>query len=350
MSGIKQSSCGYVIEFDHSTGSGLIREERTNRVLSVHYNSFKQRSKRNLTKDNAFIGELFDFDVAVKHNGDEHGLDTFEAVNVKHRVLKCYVEECPRLKAFTNVKALEDHVNLRHNSKTTKKEEVTSPSMSVLIKKSKKQRRSRPKTIIIRLSSPAAAAVVGRFIGKQGVNLKRLEQRFQAKLQLLDSRNVLQPVQVLVKPHAGVIVDLELIGKVLRSTWGRCIEEQEESDKTYQQRLQASKDSATEQEVPEFQSDPRYRDDLKFRLRRLKRQGYLVARKYHQTQSSVRVQERYASLNREEHRSAATGAGESRQKSMVGYHPERKIKKDAKEQQWLIDKDELHLEQLFEVL
>ena len=338
------------MEFDRHTGSGLIREETTSRVLPVYYNSFKQRSKRYLTENNGFIGELFDFDVAVKHNDDNHDLDTFEAINVRHRVLKCNVEGCPRLKAFTYVKALEDHVNLRHNLKTKKKDKVESVSIPVSIKKPKKPRRSRPKPIIIRLSSSVAAAVVGRFIGKQGVNLKRLEQRFQAKLQLLDSRNVLQPVQILVKPYTSVTIDINLVDQIIRSNWKRCIAEQEEFERTYQERLQLSKDSSREQEVPEFQSDPRYRDDLKFRLRRLKRQGYLVARRYRQTESSVRVQERHASLNQEGHRLAATCSSEFRQKSIFRYCQAKKIKKNAKEQQWLFDKDELHLEQLFEVL
>ncbi|CAF3715349.1 unnamed protein product [Rotaria sp. Silwood1] len=340
------SSFGHIIEFNRETGVGLIQEDTTQRVLPVHYNNFKKHSKRYLTEDKKFMGELFDFDLVVKQKSDDNGSDTWEIVSVRHRVLKCNVEGCSRIKAFTNVKALEDHINIRHTLKK-KQEEITSPSLSTSVKKSKKQRRSRPKPIIIKLSSSTAAATVGRFIGKQGVNLKRLEQLFQVKLQLLDSRKVFQSVQILIKPNTGVTINVELISKKLKSDWARCVREQEESEKTYQQQLRSLKYSFTAQLMPEFESDSRYRDDLKFRLRRLKREEYLGKRRCRQTESSVRVQERHSSLNQEGHRSAATCATELRQKSIFNYYQPKKTKNNAKEQYWLVDEDLLHLEQPF---
>ncbi|CAF4040102.1 unnamed protein product [Rotaria sp. Silwood2] len=331
----KVSSSGYVIEFNQDTGFGFIQEDTTKRVLLVQLNSFKRHSRRYINNENQYIGELFDFDILVKQKSDDDGNDTLEAVNVRHRVLKCNVEGCPRIKAFTNVKALEDHINIRHTSK--KKTEETSQSSLILAKKPKKKRRPRPEPIVISLSSHTTAATIGRFIGKQGVNLKRIEQQNQVKLQLLNSRKAYNPLQVLMKPTVGITVDIKSVSKKLKFEWERCVLEQQVHENIREERLKLIY-SPRQSIVLEFEGDSRYRTDSKFLyVRQLKQQDMLRRRIYRQTESSVRVQERHSSLNQEGHRSAATCGSEYRQKSIFNYFQPKKIKKSMKEKHWLIN-------------
>ncbi|CAF3189210.1 unnamed protein product [Rotaria sp. Silwood2] len=331
----KVSSSGYVIEFNRDTGFGFIQEDTTKRVLLVQLNSFKRHSKRYINNENQYIGELFDFDILVKQKSDDDGNDTLEAVNVRHRVLKCNVEGCPRIKPFTNVKALEDHINIRHTSK--KKTEETSQSPLILAKKPKKKRRPRPEPIVISLSSHTTAATIGRFIGKQGVNLKRIEQQNQVKLQLLNSRKAYNPLQVLMKPTVGITVDIKSVSKKLKFEWERCVLEQQVHENIREERLKLIY-SPRQSIVLEFEGDSRYRTDSKFLyVRQLKQQDMLRRRIYRQTESSVRVQERHSSLNQEGHRSAATCGSEYRQKSIFNYFQPKKIKKSMKEKHWLIN-------------
>ena len=160
------SSSGYIIEFNRDTGFGVIEEDVTKRLLSIHKNSFKRRSKRYLQDDNQYVGELFDFDVIVKSKDSS---DTFEAINVRHRVLRCNVEGCSRVKAFTHAKALEEHILLRHTQKEKKEK---SPQSSVVA--TQKPKKERPKPVLISLApyTTETTSIIGRFFGKQGVNLK----------------------------------------------------------------------------------------------------------------------------------------------------------------------------------
>jgi hypothetical protein len=323
------------MEFNVDTGFGFIQEDITQRVLLVQFSSFKQRSRRYLTNDNKFIGEQFDFDIIVKQKSDDDdGIDTFEAVNVKHRVLKCNVEGCARIKAFTNVKALEDHINIRHTLK--KKKEETSPSPLVVAKKSKKERRPHPKQILISLPSYPTAAVIGRFIGKQGVNLKRFEQQNQVKLQLLNTQEVDNPLQIIIKPNVGVTIDIKSVIGKLESEWECCVREQQVHEKIREKQLEL--EESFEKEIsPLFERDSRYRDNSKFlHVGQLKRQE-LIRRRYRQTESSVRVQEHHSSLNKEGHRSTATCDSQYRQKSIFNYLQSKKIKKGMKEKQGLVN-------------
>ena len=337
------SSSGYITEFNLDTGIGFIQDDTTKQVLFVQLNSFKKRAKRYLTNDNKFIGELFDFDIIVKQKSDDDGNDTFEAVNIRHRVLKCNVEGCPRLKAFTNVKALEDHIDIRHTSRKTK--EVTSHSSVSLTKKSKKERRPRPKPVLIELSSHTTAATIGRFIGKQGANLKRFQQQNQVKLKLLDSQNPSNPVQILIKPNAGGTIDMKLVGEKLKVEWVRCVREQKVSDNYREERLKLKK-SSRELVFLEFESDSRYTVNARsLHIKRRKRQEAL-RRRCRQTESLVRVQDRHSSLNQEGHRSLATYDSECRQKSIFNYFQPKKVKKSMKEEQWLFNEHLQNLDRL----
>ncbi|CAF3634510.1 unnamed protein product [Rotaria sp. Silwood1] len=333
---VKASSSGHIIEFNQDTGTGFIEEDTTKQILLVHFNSFKRRSRRYLTGDNRYIGELFDFDIIVNEKTDDNATNTLEAVNVRHRVLKCNVEGCSRIKAFTNVKALEDHINIRHLSK--KKELETSQPSSVVKKKSNKRRRQRPQPILITLIYNVTDATIGRFIGKHGDNLKRIQQQNQVKLQLLNIRQAYNPLQILIKPNPGIKIDINLVTKSLKSEWERSVHEQQAHERFRVQRSESS-DSSEELTSSLFDKDSRYRADsknqhdkqLKQRLRR-------------QTEPSVRVQECHSSLYLEGHRSVATCDSVYRQKSIFNYfHP--KIKKSMKEKQWLVNEQLQDLEQ-----
>ncbi|CAF2613409.1 unnamed protein product [Rotaria sp. Silwood2] len=331
----KASSSGHIIEFNQDNGTGFIEEDTTKQILLVHFNSFKRHSRRYVTGDKKYIGELFDFDIIVKEKTDDNGNNTSEAVNVRHRVLKCHIEECSRIKAFTNVKALEDHINIRHLTK--KKERETSQSSSVLKKKSNKRRRQRPQPILVTLTNNVTDATIGRFIGKQGDNLKRIQQQNQIKLQLLNTRQAHNTLQILIKPNAGVKIDINLVRKSLKSEWERSVHEQQAHERFRVQRLDSS-DSSEELTSPLLDKDSRYRADSK-----TQHSKQLKQRLRRQTEPSVRVQECHSSLYLEGHRSVATCDSVYRQKSIFNYsHP--KIKKSMKEKQWLVNEQLQDLE------
>ncbi|CAF3380024.1 unnamed protein product [Rotaria socialis] len=331
-----KSSSGYIIEFNRDTGLGLIQDDTKKQVLLVKFNSFKKRSRRYLTNDNDFLGELFDFDIIAKQNSDNDGIDKFEAVNVTHRVLKCNVEGCSRIKAFTNVKAFENHINIKHILRK-KKDEETSQSSAIVTKNSKKVRGPHPASIVINLSSSSTTATIGKFIGKHGANLKPFQQKNQVKLQLIDAGKVYSPLQIRIQPNVGVKVDIKSVIKKLKAKWEQCLQEHEAYKKILAERFKL-KHTSSDRIIVEFESDPRYRTDFKFlRINRLKRQELLQRTRYRQTESSVRVQERHSTINQEGHRSEATCDGQYRQKSSFNYSQPKKVKKSMKEKHWLLN-------------
>ena len=198
-------------------------------------NSFKERSKRYLTDDKKFLGRLFDFDIIIKRKGDDDGIDIYEAVNVRYRVMKCNNEGCPRIKVFTNIKALEDHINIKHTLKK-KKEEISHSSL-ILPKRLEKERRPRLKPITINLSSYTTTPTIGRFIGKQDVNVKRFEQQNQVKLQLVRSEKMFNRVQILMKPNVTATINVKSISQKLKSEWRCCVHEQQVHEQIQMERL-----------------------------------------------------------------------------------------------------------------
>lgn len=348
MSTNNTSSSGYIIEFNRETGLGVIEEDGTKRLLVVHSSSFKGRSKRYLKDDNQYIGELFDFDILVKPKNNDVDTDVFEAINIRHRVLKCNVEGCSRLKAFTNIKALQEHMIIRHSPK--KQTENKPQSSGVAAQKSKKKKivHKRPDPIVISLLSKTAttASVIGRFIGKQGVNLKRLQQQNRVKIQFLDNPKASYSVQIRITSSANATVDIKSITKNLKTEWERCVCSQRLSDEIHRRRLEL-RYSFPEEMIPDIERDSRYKDNSRFSYaRRLNQQEFLKRRKVRQSESSIRVQERHSSLNQEGHRSIATCATELRQKSIFNYSQPKKTKKTMKEAQWLINEQLQDLELL----
>lgn len=334
------ASSGYIIEFDRESGFGLIQEDATKRILSVHRNSLKGRSSRYVKEDNQYVGELFDFDIITKPK-NEGDIDTFEAINVRHRVLKCGIEGCSRIKAFTNAKALEDHIRIRHTLKK-KKEETSQPSV-VIPKKPKKKRLEPPKPITVTLSSQSTLASVGRFIGKQGANLKRLQEKYKIRLQIPNSQKGSGPLEILIKPNAGSTVDIQSLTKNLKFEWERCVREQERHEQMFlqsiEERIQSKRLSkSADRIVAQAESDSRYKDNSKFSYEKQLKQQDLHRRRIHrQTEPSVRVQVRHSSLDREGHRSAASCSVQDRPKSIFNYFQPKYTKKSMKEKNWLLN-------------
>ena len=335
MSECNATSSGHILEFNRATGTGTIRDEATKRILAVQFSSFKRRSKRYLSNDNAFIGELFDFDTVVKQksNGADDN-DILEAVHVRHRVLKCTVDGCPRIKAFTNVKALEDHTHTRHASRKIK--EKIYPTAPIKAKAPRKKRRALRKPELITLSDFTTAATVGLFIGKQGLNIKRIQTRNHVKLQLIETRKTHSTLQVLIRPNVGVTIDMALVVKNLKFEWERCVREQQ-AHVTANKARSTSEHPSSEYVFLEFEGDTRYRPTLTHRhVIRFKQQALLSKGGWRQTNSSVRVQERHSYLRREGNRSIATCDRELRQKSVSNQFSSSRMRNGNKEKQWLV--------------
>lgn len=276
-------SSGYITEFDHATGSGLIEEAATKRILSVHLNDIKQRSRRYLTEKNEFIGELFDFDLITKQ--DVNGEDTFEAKNVRRRALYCPMKDCSRLKAFTNKKALDDHINIRHILKEEKRQSSSSSSI-VVDELLKKKRHVRSKPELICLSYDTTDAVIGRFIGKQGVNIKRFEQQYQVRIQLLDKKKRSQSIQIRIKPISHATFDIESVTKQLKLQWERCTNFQKLQEQLFSQRLSFKSWRKENRSFPssEIEGDSRRAGHFKFlQTKRSKMQKLIQQSKQHQT-------------------------------------------------------------------
>jgi hypothetical protein len=121
------SASGYITEFNRETNFGYIQmqdDESNKRLFRFHLYSLKKHSTRYVTNDDsAFIGELFDFDIIQRVDGAEE-----EAINIRHRVLRCPILECSRLKAFTNKKAFNDHIESKHR-RIKKVTETSSPEV-----------------------------------------------------------------------------------------------------------------------------------------------------------------------------------------------------------------------------
>ena len=131
------SASGYITEFNRETRFGYIQiqdGESSKRLLRFHLYSLKKNSTRYVTKDDStFVGELFDFDIIKRVDGAEE-----EAVNIRHRVLICPIPGCLRLKAFTNKKALNDHIESKH---LTIKKVTETPSHEVVKSKRQEQKK-----------------------------------------------------------------------------------------------------------------------------------------------------------------------------------------------------------------
>ena len=271
-------SLGYINEFNQETGAGLIHEATTKQILSFHLNDIKPRSRRYFTENNDFVGELFEFEIIND-----------EAKNIRHQVLYCPIEGCSRLKAFTNKKALDDHVNIRHIQKEEKRSAAA--ITTVVVEQPKKERRVRVKPKVISLSYNTSDAVIGRFIGKQGVNIKRIEQQHQVKIQILDRQRQFQSIQIRIKSISNATINMEAIVKQLTVDWERCINFQKLHEQVAAQRWLTRSMTRQKNDIPsiEIDRDARHESHFNFletdrskkqkHMRQLKQHGLLHSHK-----------------------------------------------------------------------
>ena len=330
-------SSGCIIEFNKNTGFGSIEENPTKRILLFHLNNVKKNAKRYLNGDGEFIGELFDFNVITRTKRDDcDETDQYEAINIRHRIVICNFEGCQRIKAFTNLKALEDHINSRHR---LKKKVHETPKITVNISAKKKNEISSKMSTrtLITLTDHPTLASIGRFIGKQGINLKRFEQQNHVKLKLLDTRNISKPLQIRVMFDQNAKVNIQQLTKILKFQWDCSTLHQELQEQLYQERLR-SKTEKSQTCFLHFVSDSRRKMDSRFcDAKRLQHEKLKEKRKYNQLESSIRVQQRHASVNLEGHRSIASCDKQYRLKSIFNYfQPKKTIGMKMKEKQWLI--------------
>ncbi|CAF4923216.1 unnamed protein product, partial [Rotaria sp. Silwood1] len=219
------SSSGYITQFDKETNLGYIQtqdDETNTRYLKFRLHSLKKNSIRYVTKgDSTFVGELFDFDI-IQHTDERQD----EAINIRHRVLRCPTLGCSRIKAFTNRKALYEHIESKH---CRVKKVAETWSQEVVTPKLQKKTATKQKPFIVNLVTKSAP-VVGRFIGKNGVNLKQFQQANNVHLKILSKTTTISlmqnsNVQVQVK-LLKANVNADDVSKKLRLLWEKADREQ----------------------------------------------------------------------------------------------------------------------------
>ncbi|CAF1352126.1 unnamed protein product [Adineta steineri] len=331
------SASGYITQFNKETNVGYIQtqdDETNKRCLQFHLHSLKRNSRRYVTKDNStFVNELFDFDIVQHEDGT---ID--EAVNIRHRVLKCPILGCSRIKAFTHKKALDEHIESKHCrvkkvDKMISQELLTWPSQNKQTKTTKQSR-----SFLIDLLAPSAS-VIDCFIGKNGVNLKQFEKANNVHLKILTkiAFNSLLPnsiVRVQVRLFDAK-VNADVVRTKLKLLWERAAHKQQVHEDRSKQYF-AQKRLLTSREI-DFDSDTRHArafisaDDELIRQR---------STRYKQTKILLRKQKARFGWALEMHRCATTEDREQRgRKSVIVHH--QKDKKSMKHKQWVM-KEELY--------
>ncbi|CAF0842162.1 unnamed protein product [Rotaria sordida] len=309
------SASGYITEFNRETNFGYIQIDNNKQLLRFHRYSLKKNSRRYVANgDSTFVGELFDFDIIQR---PDEAVE--EAVNIRHRVLNCTHLGCSRIKAFTNIKALNDHIE-------------TNKSARIL-------------PVIVNLPAHSAATI-GRFIGKNGVNLKRFQHENNVTLKILNSqtKSTFSPlqnsnIQVQMKPsNNGVNVDL--ISKKIKSMWEKVVREQREEEDKYKQRLLVrqqykSQRRSCNSESIYIESDTRHSTAFV-----LSGDELIRRRTRRRTEPTLRRQKEHSTLSLEGHRCAATCDREqTRGGSAAIIHQKKKT--NMKDKQWIM-KEQLY--------
>ncbi|CAF4186925.1 unnamed protein product, partial [Adineta steineri] len=253
-------------------------------------------------------------DIIVTNEGSNTHEDgtVDEAVNIKHRVLKCPIFGCSRIKAFTHKKALDEHIETKQS-----------------------------RSFLIDLLAPSAS-VIGRFIGKNGVNLKQFEEANNVHLKILTkiALNSLLPnsaVGVQVRLFDAK-VNADVVSTTLKLLWERAARKQqvhEDRSKQYfaQKRLPTSREIETD-----FDSDTRHARAFILSDDELIRQR---STRYEQTKILLQKQKARFGWVLEMHRCATTEDRQQRRrrKSVILHH--QKDKKSMKHKQWVM-KEELY--------
>ncbi|CAF0940902.1 unnamed protein product [Rotaria sordida] len=351
------SASGYITEFNRETNFGYIQIDNNKQLLRFHRYSLKKNSRRYVANgDSTFVGELFDFDIIQR---PDEAVE--EAVNIKHRVLNCTHFGCSRIKAFTNIKALNDHIESKHcrvkkDTKTSSEEVendqiekvvVTHPKLSNKRKSKTANKSARILPFIVNLPAHSAATI-GRFIGKNGVNLKRFQHENNVTLKILNSqtKSTFSPlqnsnIQVQMKPsNNGVNVDL--ISKKIKSMWEKAVREQREEEDKYEQRLLVrqqykSQRRSCNSESIYIESDTRHSTAFV-----LSGDELIRRRTRRRTEPTLRRQKEHSTLSLEGHRCAATCDREQTRGGSAAFIHQKK-KTNMKDKQWIVK------EQLYDV-
>ncbi|CAF1352141.1 unnamed protein product [Adineta steineri] len=322
------SASGYITQFNKETNVGCIQiqdDETNKRYLQFHFYSLKSNSRRYVTKDNStFVDELFDFNIVQHEDGT---ID--EAVNIRHCVLKCPIFGCSRIKAFTHKKALDEHIESKH-CRVKKVDNMTSQKMPTWPSQNKQTKTIKPSRSFLSDLLAPSASVIGRFIGKNGVNLKQFEEANNGRLKILTkiAFNSLLPnsivrVQVRLfdaKVHANVVITK------LKLLWERAARKQqahEDRSKQYfaQRRLPSSREI-------DFDSDTRHARAFILADDELIRQR---STRYEQTELLLRKQKARFRWALEMHRCVTIedDRQQRRRKSVIVHHQKDKKKYEA---------------------
>ncbi|CAF1508614.1 unnamed protein product, partial [Rotaria sp. Silwood1] len=257
--------------------------------------------------DSTFVGELFDFDI-IQHTDERQD----EAINIRHRVLRCPTLGCSRIKAFTNRKALYEHIE------TTKQK----PFIVNLVTKS--------------------APVVGRFIGKNGVNLKQFQQANNVHLKILSKTTTISlmqnsNVQVQVK-LLKANVNADDVSKKLRLLWEKADREQKNEEENFKrlQRTWIQKQSSTTSDI-DFDSDMELDGDTRHARAFTISGDELIRRRstrYEKKEATLGRRQARSILSLEGHRCAATQDRQQGGTKSVMFHQKKKT--NMKDKQWMV--------------
>ncbi|CAF1497256.1 unnamed protein product [Adineta ricciae] len=322
------SSSGYITEFNPETNYGLIQtdDESNKRCLKFHLYSLKKNSRRYVNEEGStFVGELFDFHIVQRLDGTED-----EAINIRHRVLMCPIPGCARLKAFTSKNSLDVHVQSKHNQ-----EKKSSLQVDEIKPKPPKQKAKKVEPFIMNFST-TSAAVIGRFIGKQGVNLKEFQKEHKVALKILTSTNALvlahnPKVQIRVKP-LKVNVNVTEVNLKLKSLWEKSVREQQYEENQYQ-RARFNRTQIRLEPVAQVNFDSDTRRQRAFTISGDDSVRRRPTRHRHTEAISVKQRAR-SSLALEGHRCAATGDLQQGGTKPVPFQEKKKV--GMKDKQWLV--------------
>jgi hypothetical protein len=192
-----------------------------------------------------------------------------------------------------------------------------------------------------------STSTLGRFIGKNGVNLKLFQRENKVYLKIVTKLTSTIPlqnlnIQVQVKPYRDN-VNVDLLREKLKLAWGRAVREQKDQDDKFQQlRLLRQQNKKRRQssssESIDIDGDARLAvaftmsDDGLTLRRRTKRR---------QTGAKLRSRKRRSSLSSEGHRCAATCDPQEKGEREAIVHQKKKT--SMKDKQWILR------EQLYDV-
>jgi hypothetical protein len=228
-----------------------------------------------------------------------------------------------RQTAFTYRKALQEHIDNKHSMK--KEKEVKAISATKISPSKPKRKPPSRHTINLPAHTPAT---IGRFIGKQGANLKVIETKYRVKIFVV-TKPQSKSCFLSSSPHLQVkiraidslhVSDLDKVTESLKKAWQRAIREQEEH--ISHRESQIMDDDSDEIEFP-----PRKR-------------AINVKKKFQQRRwrlTKLRSASSHSARSLEGHRCAISTAGDSKAKKTSDTRAGMKEKQRMLREQWRDD-------------